>query len=119
LKHSFFQRDPATVKTFDGIRAGEEKPVETIEVSEGSIEWTVGCRGGDLDCGNQDGGRTESFKQSGQFGSLVAGASDEDAFSGKGKHIGIVGCGSLFDLKYSFLRRRRKSQTRMSLAFAD
>jgi hypothetical protein len=83
------------VEGFDGVGAGEEEPVVAlaaggVELGEGGVERSVGRRRDDLDGGNEDGGRAESFEVGGEVGGLVAGSGDEDAFVSEGKHWMIV-----------------------------
>ena len=40
---------------FYGVGAGEEEPVELVEVGEGGVEWGVGGGVGEFDGGDQDG----------------------------------------------------------------
>ena len=68
------------VEGFDGVGAGEDEPVVGAETGEGGVEWGVGFGRGDLDSGDEDGGRAEGFELSGEVGGLVAGSRDEDAF---------------------------------------
>jgi len=72
----------AAVEDFDGVRAGEEQPVVGAKAGESCVEAGVGFGWGDLDGGDEDGGRAESFELSGKLRGLVAGAGDEDAFVG-------------------------------------
>jgi len=43
------------VEGFYCVGAGEEEPVELVEVGEGGVERGVGCGGGELDRGDEDG----------------------------------------------------------------
>jgi hypothetical protein len=84
------QAAPA-VEGFDGVGTGEEEPVVAlaaggVELSEGGVEGGVGCGRDDLDGGDEDGGRAESFELGGEIGGLVAGSGDEDAFASEGQH---------------------------------
>ena len=90
----------AAMEGFDGVGAGEDKPVVTLtsggaEVGEGCVEGGEGGGGDDFDGGDYDGGGSEGFELGGEVGGLVAGSGDEDAFVGqdfvRGWHpVGIV-----------------------------
>ena len=43
------------VEGFYGVGAGEEEPVELVEVGEGGVEGGVGGGSGELDGGDEDG----------------------------------------------------------------
>jgi hypothetical protein len=45
----------AAVEGFDGVGAGEEEPVEAVEVGEGGVEGGEGGGVGELDGGDEDG----------------------------------------------------------------
>ena len=79
----------AAVEGFDGVGAGEEEPVVGAEAGEGGVETGEGSRGRDLDGRDEDSGRSERFKLCCEFGGLVAGSSDEDAFVGE-RHLGLI-----------------------------
>lgn len=78
------------VEDFDCIGAGEEKPVVTFELGEGSVERGVGFGRDDLDGGDEDRRRAKSFELSREVGGLVAGAGYEDAFVVEGHLVVIV-----------------------------
>lgn len=74
----------AAVKGFDGVGTGEDEPVVRAEASEGGVEGGEGGWGNDLDCWDENWGCAEGFELGGEFGGLVAGSGDEDAFVRKG-----------------------------------
>lgn len=81
----------AAVEGFDGVGAGEEKPVVRAEAGQCGVKSAEGGGGNDLDGGNEDGDRAEGFELSGEVGGLVAASRDEDAFVGESGHpVGIV-----------------------------
>ena len=72
------------VEDFDGVGAGEEEPVVSVELGEGGVEGGVGCGGDDLDGGDEESGSAQGFELGGEAGGLMAGSGDEDAFVVKG-----------------------------------
>ena len=78
------------VDDFDGIGSGEEKPAITFELGEGRVKRGVGFRWDDLDGGDEDRRRAESFELGREVGGLVAGAGYEDAFVVEGHLVVIV-----------------------------
>ena len=78
------------MEDFDGIGAGEEKPVVTFELGEGHVVGGVGFGWDDLDGGDEDRRCAESFELGREVGGLVAGAGYEDAFVVEGHLVVIV-----------------------------
>ena len=64
---------------FNGVGAGEEEPVEAVEVGEGGVEGSEGGGVDDLDGGDEDGFGAEGAQVVGERRGLVGGAGDEDA----------------------------------------
>jgi hypothetical protein len=79
-----------TVEGFDCVRAGEDEPIVSGEAGQGRVEGGEGDGWRDLNGGDEDSGRAEGFELSGEFGGLVAGSGDQDAFVGEGHQLGIV-----------------------------
>ena len=75
------------MKGFDGVGAGEDKPVEALELRQSGIERGIAFGWNDLDGGNKDGGRAEGLEPRSQVGCLTPGAGDEDAFVLKDEHL--------------------------------
>ena len=91
------------VEDFDGIGAGEEKPVVTFELGEGRVEKGVCFRWDDLDGWDEDRRCAESFELGREVGGLVAGAGYEDAFVVEG-HLVVIVVGKMWyrsDSRYS------------------
>jgi hypothetical protein len=79
------------VEGFDGVGAGEDKPVVGSKAGESSVKCGEGGGRNDLDGRDSHSGRPEGFELGGEIGRLVAGSGDEDAFIGQGWHpVGIV-----------------------------
>jgi hypothetical protein len=74
----------ALVEDLDGVDAGEEEPVEGVELGKCGVEGGVGFGRDDLDGGDEDGDGFEGFELGGEFGCLMQGAGDEDAFLSEG-----------------------------------
>jgi hypothetical protein len=74
------------VEDLDGVDAGEEEPVECVELGEGGVERGVGFGRDDFDGGDEDGDGSEGFELEGEFGGLMSGAGYEDALLGEGRH---------------------------------
>jgi hypothetical protein len=61
------------------VGAGEDQPVEGVEVGEGVVEGGEGSGVGQLDGGDEDGVGAEGAELVGECGGLAGGAGDEDA----------------------------------------